>query len=66
MFYLNFSELSNEIETYYEIKILMSKSIKTKKINVVKSLTNTIKKIISLQGIDLNKIDLTLSSRDIY
>lgn len=66
MFYLNFSELSNEIETYYEIKILMSKSIKTKKINVVKSLTNTIKKIISLQGIELNKIDLTLSSQDIY
>ena len=35
MFYLNFSETCDKSETFYQIKILLSKSIKTKKNNIV-------------------------------
>ena len=66
MYYLNFSECTDKSSKYYQIKILMSKTIKTKKINIVKSLFETIKKIIQLQGVDLNEINEMYNIEAVY
>ena len=52
MYYLNFSETCDKSKTFYQIKILLSKSIKTKKNNIVNCLSDSIHKIIELQEIE--------------
>ena len=66
MYYLNFSETCDKSKIFYQIKILLSKSIKTKKNNIVNSLSNSIHKIIELLEIEKKIDDEIFSQFEIY
>ena len=66
MYYLNFSETCDKSKTFYQIKILLSKSIKTKKNNIVNCLSDSIHKIIELQEIEKKIDDDLFSQIEIY